>query len=150
MPDLSAENLRAALSEALPRLQEISESDSLRDRGPGKWTRKEVLGHLIDSAANNHQRFVRAQFTSRLDWPGYEQNKWVSAQKYNERRWADLVALWQLLNLHLAHVMDAIPADCHATPCQIGGENNSPVTLKWLMDDYVVHLRHHLGQIYSK
>lgn len=146
----SAEHLRSAVSEVLPNLERITEEDALRDRGSGKWTRKEILGHLIDSAANNHQRFVRAQLVDHLDWPGYEQNGWVSVQKYNKRPWTDLVKLWQLYNLYLAHVMDGVPAERYMTPCLIGGENSTPVTLEWLMDDYVVHMRHHLAQIFSK
>ena len=73
------------------------------------WSPKEVLGHLIDSAANNHQRFVRAQQADALTFPGYEQNQWVSSQGYQDADWAHLVALWTHLNLHLADVIARIP-----------------------------------------
>ena len=79
---------------ATERLLEVSAEQSAQQPSPDKWTIKEVLGHLIDSAANNHQRFVRAQFTDDLVFPGYEQEKWVDAQKYNDEPWSDMVQLW--------------------------------------------------------
>lgn len=42
---------------------------------PAKWSKKEILGHLIDSATNNHHRFVRVQFETNLKI-SYDQNKW--------------------------------------------------------------------------
>ena len=84
------------------------------------WSPKEVLGHLIDSAANNHQRFVRAQETDALRLPGYEQNHWVRSQGYNDAEWTHLVALWTHFNLHLADVIARIPADRYSVPCTIG------------------------------
>ena len=113
-------------------------------RAPGKWSRKEIIGHLIDSASNNHQRFIRAQQVSTLSFPPYEQNHWSASQHCNERPWADLLNLWHAYNAHLAHVIEHIP-DAHlSVPCVI--ESNAPVTLEFLVTDYVVHLRHHLGQ----
>jgi DinB family protein len=144
-PDRPAEALAAALSAALPGLQAISEAESARPRAPGKWSPRQVLGHLIDSAANNHQRFVRARTAEALTFPGYAQEAWVEAQHYNERAWSELVELWTVLNRHLLHVMERVPPDRLDVPCQIG--DGAPVTLGWLMSDYVRHLRHHLAQI---
>ncbi len=84
------------------------------------WVRKEILGHLIDSAVNNHQRFVRAQIASPLVGPGYDQEAWVSLHRYRERPWADLVVLWAALNGHLAAVIEAVPAEKRQTPCIVG------------------------------
>src|SRR5919201_6265963 len=84
------------------------------------WSPKEVLGHLIDSAANNHQRFVRAQQTDALTLPGYEQNHWVDSQGYRQADWPHLVALWTHLNLHLADVIDHIPRSKYLVSCTIG------------------------------
>ena len=112
------------------------------------WSPKEVLGHLIDSAANNHQRFVRAQETDALTVPGYEQNHWVRSQGYQEADWPRLIALWTHLNLHLADVIDRIPSGKYGVPCTIGG--SAPVTLEFVIVDYLSHLKHHIAQIRSR
>lgn len=123
---------------------------------PGKWSPAEIVGHLVDSASNNHQRFVRARFQDTLVFPGYEQDAWVAAQAYRDAPWAETVALWRSFNLHLARVMEATPEDQLTRP---RAEHNlhriawktvpedQPTTLAYFMDDYVGHLEHHLRQI---
>ena len=143
----AAAELRAVISESSEKLRTFSEEEVLRDRGAGKWVKKEILGHLIDSALNNEQRFVRAQMTELLVWPGYEQDRWVSIQKYRERPWAEIVQLWERLNQHIFHVIANVPASRLNTKCVIG--DSDPVTLEFLMNDYVRHLRHHLSQIFD-
>lgn len=140
-----ARALRAEVEEAATRLRAFRETDVTSDRGPGKWTKKEVLGHLIDSADNNHQRFVRAQFASPFIWPGYDQQSWVSLHRYRDRPWAELVDLWVAMNRHVAMVMESVPAGKLQTPCTIG--DHEPASLEWWMQDYLRHLRHHLTQI---
>ena len=140
-----AAELRAELDTILPRLRAVDEAAAMRDRGAGKWVRKEILGHLIDSAANNHQRFVRARIHGRLAFPEYAQDTWVALHAYRERPWAELVDLWERLNRHVAVVMASTPASQFESPCVIGAA--APVTLGWLMGDYVRHMRHHLVQI---
>jgi DinB superfamily len=115
-------------------------------RGEGKWTRLQLLGHLIDSAANNHQRFVRALAQPRLDWPGYDQIAHVAVQNYAGADPAISVALWAAYNRHLAHVIGQIaPAGKESTPCAIDGA--PAMTLTDLVLDYVAHLEHHLKQL---
>src|SRR5919202_4025141 len=103
------EDFRRTVEEASARLLLISEEESERKPAPGKWSAKEIIGHLIDSASNNHQRFVRAQFTDDLLFPGYEQEAWVSCQQYRRESWQLLVQLWKSFNLHLAHLMEQTP-----------------------------------------
>jgi hypothetical protein len=111
----------------------------------GGWSPKEVLGHLIDSAVNNHQRFVRAEQADALTFPGYEQNHWVSSQGYRDADWAHLVALWTHLNLHLADVIARIPPSKYSVPCTIG--DDAAVPLEALVVGYRNHLHHHMAQI---
>ena len=144
------------LNDSLQRLTGISEAQSEERLAPGRWSKKEILGHLIDSASNNHQRFVRAAFQEDLVFPGYKQDEWVRTQNYRDCPWADLVELWRLYNLQLARVMDATPEKLRLRKTarhnfhDIGFQKflaGEPVTLDGLMRDYVAHLDHHLAQI---
>ena len=144
---------------ATARLREIPEEQSRKKSAPDDWAPVEILGHLIDSAANNHQRFVRAQFTEDLVFSGYEQNQWVSSQRYLDESWAAVIQLWSAYNLHLLHAASVIPEDVLTKPRsphtldQIAFnhvDKNEAATLEYLIRDYVDHLRHHLNQIFSK
>lgn len=114
-------------------------------RGDGKWTPLQLVGHLIDSAANNHQRFVRAMAQTRLEWPGYEQVAHVSVQDYAGADPGVCVALWAAYNQHLSHVIRQIAPAKALTLCAIGGAPE--MTLADLVLDYVAHLEHHLRQL---
>jgi DinB superfamily len=144
MIDVATE-LRAEIEAALPQLRRMSESDVTIERGAGKWVKKEILGHLIDSASNNHQRFVRAQTVNPFVGPGYEQDVWVSLSGYRKRSWGELLDIWAALNRQVIYLIESVRADRLGTQCLIGA--NEPVTLEWLMRDYVQHLKHHLAQI---
>ena len=140
-----ASALRAEVDRGAERLRSLGEADATRSRGDGKWVRKEILGHLIDSAANNHQRFVRAQFADPFVGPGYDQEAWVALHRYRARPWAELVDLWVALNRHVAAVVEAVPAGKLQTSCRIGA--HEPAPLEWWMRDYLRHLKHHLDQL---
>lgn len=139
------ERLPSVLAAATEKLARISDAESSLIPAPGKWSRKQILGHLIDSASNNHQRFVRAQLESPLHFPGYAQERWVSTQNYQGESWEDLVLCWAGCNRHLLHVIAQISAEKLTHLCVIGG--SEPVTLEFLAKDYVRHLEHHLAQI---
>jgi hypothetical protein len=140
-----AEELVATVEEAVQQLRPLNSTIVSHRPAPDRWTIKEVIGHLVDSAANNHQRFVRAQFVKELVFPKYEQNGWVRCQSYNDVDWSDLLDLWRRYNLHLAHVIRHVPAESLAIRCTIG--DYEPVTLQFLIEDYVVHLNHQLVKI---
>jgi hypothetical protein len=151
-----AGELRRLVRGYTPRLSDLHEAAVRRRPAPGKWSIAEIVGHLIDSASNNHQRFIRARSQESLFFPGYAQDDWVAAQGYQEADWAALLQLWTAFNLHLADVMERTPAAVRQKsyinhnfdqiafrPVAAG----TPATLEWFMEDYVEHFRLHLRQI---
>ena len=143
--DETISRLGGILKRVPGELGAIDEASSLVPRIEGKWCAKQVLGHLIDSASNNHQRFVRAQLAESYAGPGYTQNEWVAAQAYAEAPWGRLVSLWTSYNQHLLHVMEQMDRSKLETPCRIG--SGEPVTLGFVVTDYVDHMENHLRQI---
>jgi hypothetical protein len=140
-----ADRLRKTIGEAKPRLEALADDFVGRPLGQEAWSRKQILGHLIDSAANNHQRFVRAQESNEYHGPKYAQQHWVDTQRYDARPWNELVSFWSAYNDHLAHVIEQIPQAKALTRCSVG--DDAPVSLFFIADDYVTHLEHHLRQI---
>jgi len=144
MKELS-EKLLSLIETAEPKLRSVSASESAKPLLSGGWSRKQVIAHLIDSASNNHQRFVRAVQQESLDFPGYDQDGNMRVQVPQEADWPLLVSLWAAYNRYLAHVIAHLPASKLETRCRIGSDK--PVTLDFLARDYLTHLLHHLGQI---
>ncbi len=143
-----ATDLGRTVAEAKPLLAKLTNADTSKRPSPQKWSKKEILGHLLDSASNNHQRFVRAALQGSLAFPGYEQDKLVELQAFKEMDWGFLVDFWAGYNRFLAHVLTCLPASAAKVECAIG--NNKPSTLGWIAEDYVAHLKHHLNQILGK
>ena len=137
--------LKKILDETPKMLLNFSDEAASKIPAPGKWCKKEILGHLIDSAGNNHQRFVRMQIENKLNLPQYKQNEWVEVQKYRNRNWIDLVKLWMGLNMHIVHVFENVDAS------KLGNTALFPeygeLTLQFIIDDYVDHMEHHLKQM---
>jgi hypothetical protein len=111
----------------------------------GGWTRRQIVGHLLDSATNNRQRFVRAAIDGQYAGPKYAQNAWVDAHGYANQPWGTLLNWWEAEHEILMAAVDNIPEDRFAATCMVGDE--PPVSLRYLIDDYVVHQRWHLKQI---
>jgi hypothetical protein len=151
-------DFRRTVETAAKRLLALSEEEARRRRkGSEGWSSKQIVGHLIDSAANNHRRFVLAQFTDDLQFEGYAQEDWVSAQDYDAEPWSQIVELWRAYNLHLAHVMSSTPEEVLRRPRGAHSldriafklvDAQEPTTLEYLMIDYIEHLKHHLAQIF--
>lgn len=150
------DDFRQTIDDSAARLLSLSSAASRTAPAVGKWSPREVIGHLIDSASNNHQRFVRAQFTDDLEFHGYEQAEWVGAQGYHEESWEQLVQLWKLYNLHLLHLVSRIPNEQLTKQRhrhnlhQIAWQSipvDQPATLEYFIRDYLGHLKHHLRQI---
>jgi|ERR1700691_910440 hypothetical protein len=110
----------------------------------GGWTRKQIVGHLLDSAANNRQRFVCAAADGRYAGPKYAQEAWVAAHGYAEQDWETLLRWWQAEHEILAAVVDRIPEERLSAECVVG--DGEPVTLRFLIEDYITHHRWHFGQ----
>ena len=146
----AVEEFRGILAGVPAELSRISDAHAGAPTAPEytsveKWSRKQVLGHLLDSAANNHHRFVRAQIEGKLTMPSYLQQDWVAIQDYRNRPWNDLIAFWECYNRHLLHLMEEIPGPTRNNLCRIG--DGKPVTLEFLAIDYVRHMKHHLAQV---
>jgi hypothetical protein len=137
-------SLSSVVTSALPRLHAISDSAASQKPAPDKWSTKEILGHLIDSAANNHQRFVRLQLQPELTLPGYDQDNWVRLNHYQQTPWSDLVTLWSAYNRHLATVIESLD---EAALGHVWHASDGDLTLQFIATDYVRHLTHHLKQI---
>ena len=112
---------------------------------PGGWTRRQILGHMLDSAANNHQRFVRASLDGAYSGPTYDQQAWVDAHGYAGQSWGTLLAWWSTLHEILSAVVERIPEDRLETVCFVEGD--PPTTLRFRIEDYIAHLQHHLHQM---
>jgi len=148
--------LRTLVQDSAPLLLALDEQATAARPSPGKWSPREVIGHLIDSASINHERFVRSQLQDSLVFSGYDQDACVAVQRYGETSWTELVSLWRSLNLHVARVMEAVPDDVRLRRrsehnldviASIAVPSHEATTLDYLMEDYVWHLEHHLKQI---
>jgi hypothetical protein len=140
-----AADLRETVAQAQPLLEKFTDSEASNRPQPGKWSKKEILGHLLDSASNNHQRFVRAALQGILVFPGYDQDPLVELQRFRTMEWKFLTEFWANYNRFLAQVIGVLPSEAAAVVCSVG--KNPPATLEWVAQDYVAHLKHHLNQI---
>ena len=145
MPEQLAQTFRARLRAAEQKLNAITESNADERYYKESWTRKQVLGHLLDSAANNHVRFVVATIEGTFTGPFYAQNDWVNLHGYQTLPWAVLLEQWRGQNAMLAQVVERIPQEKLTSQCHIG--NDAPVTLKFLIEDYLDHMDHHVADI---
>ena len=145
------------LLESYAKLLLISDGEA-SSKQDGKWSKKEILGHLIDSASNNHQRFVRAQFKEDLVFLGYDQDEWVRVQNYQYVNWYSLVELWKGFNFLIAHLAVEIPDEILLAErkkhnlfdiASVAIPENKPATLDYFIRDYYVHLKHHMEQIFE-
>lgn len=144
-PTELSQRLSSTIRSAVPWLVTLSNADAGLPEREGKWSAKEVIGHLTDSATNNLARIVRMQIASE-HMPGYAQESWVTLQHYREREWAEVLALWFALNEHIVWTIRHIPQASLANRATVAG---SPLTLGFLIEDYIAHMEHHLRNMRS-
>jgi len=125
-------------------LKAIPDADFSHKPTPGKWSKKEILGHLIDSATNNHQRFVRVQFEE-TPFIIYNQDNWNLFSHHQDIPGSQVITFWELYNRYLLEIIKRIPANLLQRKCKTN--ESSDVTLQWIIEDYVVHMEHHLHEI---
>ena len=113
-------------------------------------TIKQILGHLIDSASNNHQRMVRLQYSKDLlFFPDYRQDNdlWIALQDYQHTDWSNLIQLWKFYNLHIIQVIQSVDkSKLDSYWCDFEG---TIVTLKDMIEGYLDHLLLHVGEIHE-
>ncbi len=148
MPQDLALDLENRIQREAVHLRAVTEREAGVKPSAKAWSKKEELGHLIDSAANNHIRFVRGSFEPEFRGPGYEQDRWVSAHAYQEMSWTEIIDFWERYNQFLARLVRQIADDRLTTPCVVG--QSAPVTLRFLIEDYTLHLQHHVDHILQR
>ncbi|MGO9776364.1 MAG: DinB family protein [Terracidiphilus sp.] len=145
MPSELAQNFREDLDSIYAALTALPPALADTPWRIGGWTRKQIVGHLLDSAANNRQRFVRAAIHGSFTGPDYAQDGWVAAHGYADQPWTTLLHWWKVEHEILAAVVDRVPAERLESICTVG--ENDPVTLRFLIEDYLRHQRWHLQQL---
>ena len=126
--------------------QQIEQTIFDEKLNPEKWSKKEIVGHLIDSAQNNLRRFIVGQYQTH-DKIIYQQDFWVAANNYQKMSQASIIDLWQLLNHRIVAVLEEMPSGYYTNVIDTGKENINTHTLLWLAEDYIQHLQHHINQI---
>ncbi|HYK45378.1 MAG TPA: DinB family protein [Parafilimonas sp.] len=139
--------LRNIVAEFSKKFHDLSDEELSAERGAGKWTRKEVIGHLVDSAQNNLRRFICGQYEKKPPKIIYMQNFWVSANNYGAMSKEDIITLWKLMNERICAVLQNMNVENYNMNCDTGTEVPELHTLQWLAHDYNRHLKHHLNQI---
>jgi hypothetical protein len=138
----TASELLTIVNEYLPRLNTLNEEQVSIKPLPNKWSKKEIIGHLIDSAENNIRRFIVAQYE---DNPMiiYKQDNWVNINNYQSYELNDLIQLWYLLNKQICFILNNTSEEMLQRTCQ----TETLHSIEWLANDYIKHLKHHLHQI---
>jgi hypothetical protein len=144
----TVDELRSVLDEMEPRIRAISDAEFSAKPRPDKWSKKEVIGHLADSAQNNLRRFISARYEDRPKIV-YDQDLWVNASGYQSAGKDEVIALWRLLNDRICAILSGMPATDYTKLCNTSKGEPEYKTLEWLASDYVKHMKHHMNQVIS-
>jgi len=138
--------LKTIIDTELKRFEIISEDEWPYKASPEKWSRKEILGHLCDSAFTNIRRFVVTQYKENENIV-YDQDEWVKAQNYQNIPAAEVINLWKSLNYQIVHIVENIPDEVLQRTCDTSKTTPEILTLEVLIKGYIDHLHHHLKTI---
>ena len=150
-------DFKDALEHHYERLSKLTLELIYKKPAPNKWSPIEILGHLVDSACNNHRRFTIAQWQENMVFDGYQQNNWVQYQQYQQADWQHLLGFWRLYNLHICRIMENTPLEKLKNEVKehnlhqiamVTVPKDQSVTLEYFMKDYIFHIEHHMKQIY--
>jgi len=139
--------LQQLVSEFSKKFSEFSEEELSAKRAPNAWSKKEVIGHLIDSAQNNLRRFICGQYETEPPKIVYMQDFWVAANGYNNMNKTEVIMLWKLMNERICAVLENMPIENYNKTCNTGKDDVELRSLQWLAEDYNKHLKHHLNQV---
>ena len=140
-----AKQLEELIDEYAPLMKNISPDKMSYKPAPKKWSKKEIIGHLIDSALNNARRLVVAQYEENPKIV-YAQDTWVIASAYQEYNTDELIQLWALINKHICHILKNTPEHLWSRTCM----TEELHTLEWLAEDYIRHLKHHMHVVLER
>jgi hypothetical protein len=146
MKNVAAE-LKSVVEDFAKRFSKISDQEFSAKPLANKWSKKEVVGHLIDSAQNNLRRFIVSQYETTPPKITYEQDFWVIANGYQQMSSADVIALWKLMNERIVAVLTNMPEKNFNRNADTGKQEAQLHTLEFLAEDYVKHLKHHINQV---
>lgn len=142
-----ADELQQIVDEYANKIESIPENAFSAKPTPNKWSKKEVLGHLIDSAHNNLRRFIAGQYETLPPHIIYDQDFWVEANGYTISKKSDVIMLWRLMNERICQVLKTMPEQNYSKTCNTGKGSDQLHSLEFLAGDYVKHLKHHINQI---
>lgn len=138
--------LRAVIEQYYPLLKAVDDKEFSSKPNPEKWSKKEELGHLIDSAQNNIQRFIRVQYEEQVHIM-YHPDNWVMMNDYQHKETKDVIELWYLLNKQIISILEKIPADKYDALMCFSKDATIRHSVEFIAEDYVQHLTHHLESI---
>ncbi len=142
-----AAELRLMITTYSTAFTALEELDFSAKPNPEKWSKKEIVGHLIDSAQNNLRRFIVSQYESTPPHIVYDQDYWVKANNYQNMTSMDVIVSWMLVNFRISEVLENMPEEHYSKQCNTGKGAEQLYTLAWLAQDYVKHLKHHINQV---
>ena len=143
----TAAELRALITEYASKFHAMKDADFSAKPLPHKWSKKEVIGHLIDSAQNNLRRFIVGQYESQPPKIVYDQDFWVQANGYQNLKKEDVITLWKLVNERICDVLLNMPAQNYLKETNTGKTEVQLHSLQWLAQDYIRHMKHHFNQV---